>query len=333
MDYFDQFSFLKPLLSYRRIIERKRHHFCDYFEFSNSALYEDCFQWTTKNAALHEGIVSLPFFLYFFNKKENDAFAYQFEQMNIIGISTGFFENLLARCDEKGPEMERVALLQGINIRNLANQSAAEFIFIVARHFVYFHEFAHLIQQDDIVNGELPKADQYCSQEEKLTQDHVKERDADIFGANLTMSQIQLMFKSYHPQYQTAQTLEQLVVLSQVALYLVFDILSDGLKKPIYYEETDHPHHVIRINLLQKMMSSKANNMDGVGALNIFNILPRTLAILSALNEKSLNRFVHNMNTYGGQIDEYEKKYKEEIEQHKWTAGAKMEIWHNSKFR
>lgn len=202
-------------------------------------------------------LVKLPLYVYFYNSSDFNAFATVVTKQNIIGISSSFFLRLIERCEESAQVLFDKDDDRRITER-LLGATTSDFLLTKALQFLFFHELGHLIQSE--FNDDWSFATETNSSSFNILS-HIKERDSDIVGANLAINLILHDFDSYLGVIEPNKTQEILIAFSMVGVYIMFDTLPNAITGPIYFYESTHPHPIIRIYQVIRIMSDKGNDL------------------------------------------------------------------------
>ena len=303
----------------------KKYRIYDFTDDEYYGDFETFFQFVILSKKdMFKGLIDEPFYFYFMDLEKNDAYASrQLNQCNVIGVSKGLFRNLIYSCKAHVPRLLELSILRGIDISVFRDARIDQFMFIVARYFLHYHELAHIIQFTG-VNQFMHESRAYPIAGPFIMLEHVKERDADICGANFSARHIMDHWKRLPLALQTKDSLETLVSFGIVGIYQLFDLLSDGLKRNLYFFETSHPHTIIRISLIIRLIVQRTGH-DSRMKIDLMKMIQNVLNILRNLNmDESADRFLYTMARNPLSIDIYTQTLEREHKNYPWLAGPQL---------
>ncbi len=113
--------------------------------------------------------------------------------------------------------------------------------------FLYYHEYAHLVQQLSNAPSYLDEKSDFKVDKTEILDNHCRELDADWLGSsNLALSIVQFM-DDYNGRTQgSPEELADLVSMGIAAIYCFF-LKAAGYYQELYLMEHRHPHPYIRI--------------------------------------------------------------------------------------
>lgn len=312
------------------------------FNYSNSSYYDDYdtfyrFVMQSKND-LFKGLINEPFYFYFIDTNDVDAYACrQNNGFNVIGVSKGLFEKLALHCDVAYQRLKNIDTVNVPELENLMGCTAVTFMFMTACHFIHNHELAHIIQfegkrkqnifETKYINENInDPIGNFCP----FIQ-HLKERDADVFGANAATRQILQHWVGLPDTYKNIQSLESLVSMGIVSTYILFDLLSNGIRRKVYFFETDHPHTIMRLHQVMLIFEMKAASETKL-LLSSERILRSAFHILYRIGlDNPADKFLTTLINKPLDVDLYLFTLFTESKYYTWLAGNQMSS--RSRFR
>ena len=316
MKYLDQHFHLKEYLKLYVTRIEQRDDFYDYEKWSTSADYQDFYDFATDFMRdVMAEMIDTSFYMYFFDNKQTKqlptiyddaktAFAERFNGMNIIGVSKSLYEDLIVKCKEKSIILEEINFPFPFTIKDVLNKDVKNYLLMQAQKFLFFHELGHLIQ---FQNDRFQRAHEGGQYEAtfKLSH-HVTERDADIIAANLVFQYTISDFHILPQKLRNRDSLEIRIAHTMVAIYILFDSLSNGIRREIYYFQSDHPHTIIRIDHIIRILLEKGNRIPGLEPLDLDRVLNLIFGLISKISEdNSVLKFLKNIVTERSKIEEY----------------------------
>jgi len=148
--------------------------------------------------------------------------------------------------------------------------------------FTYYHELAHLIQRSPQLSSFIMEA--YALHGPGSVYDHekhLKEFDADLHAAQMIYFHIYEFWGKLPVDKRDSDRLGKMVSLYLCGMLFYLSFLS-GRVLPIYFEESDHPHPLIRVTYIMDIILGVAeqhfsdHRLDGRVVLReTFNIAER----------------------------------------------------------
>lgn len=274
-----------------------------------------------------------PFYIYFleYNKEDrnapkNEAYARrQLNGMNVIGIGNHLFEGLYSKCREAYTLLERMASFNQIDIPGTLTVPIDYYSFLIARHFLFYHELAHLMQGNN--EDHMIVTENYIdgAPENYKEDKHVKEVDADLVSANITTDHILYHFQNLPKHLQTKENGEHLIALAIIGIFFLFDLLSNGLQTDIYFKRGTHPHQAVRIRSILENISEKFVQVQRWPASSVFRITKQFLDMLSSVvNQEVFSRYLSMMTSNSGEIQRYRSEIFNKMMSDKTLAWKKL---------
>lgn len=293
--------------------------------------YESFFKFAIRNRDQSwKDLVADPFYVYILeydegdtNAPRNEAYARrQLNGMNIIGIGNLLFEGLYQKCRAAYLQLDQVAKLHQIDVPATLTVPIDYYSFLIARHFLFYHELAHLMQGN---TGErVSVSESYILGNSKTFEEdkHVKELDADLVGANITIDHVLYHFNNLPRHLQTQKNGEDLVALAIIGIFFLFDLLSNGLQAEIFFKHGTHPHPAVRIRSILENMAEKFVQVQKWPPSSVFRITARFLEMLSKVTTSEVHRrYLGLMVDSSGAIQRYRS------EMFKKMTGDKTLAW------
>ena len=146
MEYFEMYRNLKDRLESPP--GKTKFTIYDYSRCADGNLYnhyDDFFRFAIANRSeTFSEFVADPFYLYFIDSTANNAYACrQSNGINVIGISKKLFELILERTLHAAPLFQYAIMSTVENLAQILTVPIDYYIFIFARHFLFYHELAH----------------------------------------------------------------------------------------------------------------------------------------------------------------------------------------------
>lgn len=217
------------------------------FDYSNSPYLDNfskVYEFYRKTLASNSERFSLnkSYILYLDNRSVN-AKACSSEKYNIICINSGLIIFLIQNILEK-KEIDEILKLDYQNVYNFLDNPINILMYQVSLHFTFYHELGHLVQKSEILKSyiyERPIESKHFNLKR-----HKLELDADNFSSFSIGTHIhQYAFKIFGENLNSNQFESVLEIFcSSILLYF---LSFESYKDEIYYEESTHPHPIIRI--------------------------------------------------------------------------------------
>jgi hypothetical protein len=203
--------------------------------------------------------------VYFFFCENDSRDAYggiQNNGLSIVGVSKGLFESIHKYLVKIIPKINLV--LEKLNIKNFEEQmrmSLHAFLYGIIVEFLVIHEVGHIIQYEGKhATGSFTSENTTLSEVNPYNEDcHISELDTDQFAVRQIVKKLKGVFDSLDSEYQTTETLENMIAFTLLAIYSLFDILSDEMEPEIFVRKGDHPHQAVRIQAALNTFESTFN--------------------------------------------------------------------------
>lgn len=195
-----------------------------------------------------------PHYLIFLDSTEINAWADKIGDAYIIAINKGFIEYSFDKIDSISEIFDNGQDADFNELRPLLDSPYGILTFQLFLHFVFYHEYAHLIQfsVQDFDKKRAERVEQVAETDYEIW-DHIFEIDADTF-ASIYISQYII---SYAERLSiTGQHFEKLLIISCSSILVFFLSLNQNpsLDQLYLYEHT-HPHFIPRIlNILTQIV-------------------------------------------------------------------------------
>ena len=171
-------------------------------------------------------------------------------------------------------------------IETLINRNIGILIFEFVTYSIYYHEESHLLQfsKSDIYS----ELDEYSAKDSKYDlRKHLWEFDADINSIFKVANHIIIAFDKFPLEEQTIENLESLISLVFGGVLVTHYMRA--LEAKLYFNETTHPHSLIRIlySSQQLFETFNFNNFN----LNEAHIIEESICLAKELLSKTDNKY------------------------------------------
>ncbi|MDB4335156.1 hypothetical protein OAA06_02220 [bacterium] len=165
----------------------------------------------------------------------------------MISLNMGTVVGLIQRFRDNTSLIDSDALSDYKDFENSLDTPISMLMYQNALNYTFYHEMAHLIQGSELLQktlNEQPTAEGGYSELK-----HLLELDADEFSA---ISISTLVYQYSHQMFGDNMTIIQFEKVFVIAITAVFLYLKSfpSDRRDIYYEESSHPHPIIRITAL-----------------------------------------------------------------------------------
>lgn len=224
------------------------------FEFDPiEGVYQQYFNWCVDNLKDYSLTFKIePSYFYYWNTDRINAGAASRDGKYFIRFSTGYMDALHKKLGVKGQFFTKTDWTAFHNLQKLMTVSLEYLMFQASTIFTFYHEFAHLVQQQGGVfyMNEYPESEDYSF---KL---HLCEYDADLNGCQFVNVYIQQFIQDNLPKdYQTDLNYKRLmylgissIVITQL-LFLhgeLYPFKPEGIDTSFYTKKSTHPHTFTR---------------------------------------------------------------------------------------
>jgi len=213
--------------------------------------------------------------IFYFVLSENlDAFAASDANgYKIIGITIGAFTQLRGMF-MNGPILDDHRLKGFLDVQEKSSELLQVLMYQTCEHFIFYHELGHLIQGN--VSGKVKFTENVTVNKGTVMNDHMSEVDADMYATNFIAQHI-FQYISSNCQTMSSHEIEYIIAISSAALFILF-LSFPGADQGVYYEESTHPHSIIRIVLVVSSIIDglKSKNLDAE-TFNVESIINKTL--------------------------------------------------------
>lgn len=251
--------------------------------------YNDFVKITEEKKILFKELKFLKDFNFYFTDFDRiDAFGgiQTSNGLPIIAISNTLFERIYTYCKEIDKKINSSMVGEGIDVNGIFGIPLSDFLFSIATTCLFYHESAHVIQDESIlgvlatedsIDGqqintvagasvqtevEVTSKDQDVEIARGLQSDntahvdkidfkeesHIDELDADQFAARMVCKDVLTYFGIKLPEEKrTPENLADLMAMALLGITILFHILSEELTVEFYLKKGTHPHHAIRI--------------------------------------------------------------------------------------
>lgn len=242
MDYNETIDYL--LKNTGKKIKERESKIYRYKGDSGEEYFEKLFQFYSWNLAHNYKFGANPSYIIFYNKDELFSEALISKKHYIIAFNKGLIKKLLEWYHSyfdfgniKGLEAFR-KLEEEIRFK------ISELLEQAINHYVFYHEFAHLIQyvaEGDYIRENIKNCDYRLDI-------HIEEYDADIFSGICLAEHIFLFIKSSLNDDLDEDKLNNFIaiIISGVMVFILS--LPNRCKAEFYTKETPYPHNLIRVN-------------------------------------------------------------------------------------
>lgn len=193
-------------------------------------------------------------YLVFSNDLSTNARAISTPGFKYIEINRGAIENMHAFFESKSWIFDRPEYASLKAFENILGNATYITLFQCYSIFLYYHEFAHLMQRSTIVQFSLSENENAQVTGAEVLENHTREFDADWLGAsNMAITITQYLTGYYLPEELTSEVIGDLVVLGLTAIFCFF-LKAAGYHQDLYFMVNQHPHPYIRINYITEFI-------------------------------------------------------------------------------
>lgn len=291
------------------------------FDISHSPYVEELskvyefYRKTLKNSSLRYSLKKS--YILYLNDNRINAKAGSSEKYNIICINSGLIIFLIQNIFEK-EELDKNLKFDYKKIYNFLDNPIHILMYQVALHFTFYHELGHLVQKSEILKSFI------CERPTEIKDFNLKmhklEFDADSFSATSIGAHIhQYAFKIFGEKLNSYQV-ESVIEIFCTSILLYF-LSFESYKEEIYYEESTHPHPIIRIlNVILTITNYCKNspklkekgieiNHNKIYDLTIYNTMKTESQIFRSIKAKTFRQILSNQRTeilaYYGKLLDY----------------------------
>lgn len=231
-----------------------------------------------------------PSYLFFRNDFTVNAFARTMPNYKMIGINYGCIEIMYDFFDEKAPSFngQDHASLHAVAAK-IGNPLHVDF-FQFFSLFVYYHEYAHLVQRAPLSNFDIDELNNTLTPEQVI-QTHAYELDADWYSVSNVAMHMTQFFENEAGEFEgTEQEVADMVAIGLAAI-LTYFVKSGGAFPVLYLAEKKHPHPFVRLSYCSVfLLDTLAPNLPDGFALNKTAIMHKAVSLAETmLTEDGVN--------------------------------------------
>lgn len=207
--------------------------------------FEKLFRFYSGNLKHNSKFGANPSYIVFYNRNEIYAGARKSKNHYIIGFDKGIGNKLSAWYNQyfdfsKIPGLEEFKKLEvEINYRIAALLEQA------INHYIFYHEFGHLIQRS--LEEEFERSDYLSNNCEFDYQKHIEEIDADNFSGLSLATHFYESISKFSIWSNDSKKKEELIAIS-ISGIMAFILALPMCSKLFYTKEYEHPHNSLRAN-------------------------------------------------------------------------------------
>ncbi len=191
----------------------------------------------------HYGIV--PSFLYFTNDRSVNAAAGKYNDIYITYINMGTVVFLISRFREKRDLLRNGENNDFVKFESRLDTTINELMYQEALHFTFYHEMGHLVQNSKELETKIFERVESVNGSFFLRR-HVLELDADQFSALFIGGHVvQYALSMFGEKMSKDEMIRLLVIFCSSSFFYFLSFNTNN--QNIYYEESTHPHPIIRI--------------------------------------------------------------------------------------
>lgn len=275
-------------------ILKDKINICDYTHYDQSNEFQYVFDYLSLSFSSQSQKYKIRNPLLFYSNYDSlNACAIKSDHYNIIVFNRGLILNLINEILENDNLIEFNTVFK--NTEEYLNIKIERLIFQFTILFTFYHEFAHLLQNNhtDInMSEETSKI-----QKEEIKDSHYKELDADAYSAvHLARHIDEYCVKSF----EKSKIKESIIGITAVfCSNLLFYLLRfPSAKKDLYFEDNTHPHTYIRIlNIISNIaryITADINLIDleiHITKEDLFEPMFNEVNRLEAIYDNKLNSF------------------------------------------
>lgn len=239
-----------------------------------------------------------PNLLFYKNEYSVNAAACKQNGFYIVYINMGTLVYLITRFKENTNLIDRSIDIELLEFEKKLDVPINILMYQVAKHFTFYHEMAHLVQQSDLLENGL--FENRIDNDKYSFINHLLELDADKFSALCVGEHILQYSRNLFGKNINNDQIEKLLVITcSSALFYILSFNTN--KEEIYYEKYSHPHPIIRITCIVSHIVNytlQVLNLEKYDiTVTITDILKKTIRLS---NKLALNKFKENI------IDDYQ---------------------------
>ena len=214
------------------------------FELSPfSSEFNDVFNFYNEAISRHAHYGIEPHLLFYRNASSCNAAAGKENDYYIISINAGTIVHLIEKFREQSIPLNA----EYIDFESLLDVSVSKLMYDTALHFTFYHELGHLIQKSDLLSHQLYERPE--NDKEFSIGRHVLELDADTFSSLCLGTHLIQYAKGRFKDDLNSNIVKKLIVIA-CSSALIYLLSFQTAALPIYYEESTHPHPVVRISCI-----------------------------------------------------------------------------------
>ncbi len=270
-----------------------------------------------------------PAYLYFADNKKFNAFANS--DSNIIGINMGVIEEIGDLFLQSDPFENNIKLKQRYEIidkslREHFRMRLNKLVFNYVTCFTYYHELAHLIQMSQL--DRKTKRTIYNAYENINIPfhplPHLMEIDADSYAANRVAELILKHSESLLPKISEGIVYNRMFTISIAAIFTCYLKFLNGFQE-LYFREKKHPHILIRITIIYRMIvACLRNNINSTIILDENKILIDSLLIANNISEAVSFKYMHMYERNLIDIHKFIKELTSEVKNYPFLTTNRM---------
>ena len=190
--------------------------------------------------------------IFFFGSEESlNAWAWEVNGLSVVCINIYSIESINSFIDDNKIFVTKYLTIRGINIQYDNGLHACTIMKQMVKMFLFYHEFGHLIQEQDPVLSSVYIDEQSVKDDFDIL-DHVAEYDSDLFA---TVRIVTHLLKIYERQAglnsneSKQQFLEDICIIA-ITSYVMYRLKMFPDYGEFYTKESTHPHIILRITIL-----------------------------------------------------------------------------------
>ena len=252
-------------------------------------------------------------YIFYLNNTSVNAKAGSTDECNLICINAGLLIFLIKNIFEKD-EIDELLQSDYEQIYDFLDNPVHTLMYQVALHFTFYHELGHLVQNSENLKSFIfERPTEIIGYDLKM---HKLEFDADTFSATTISAHIhQYIFKIFGEEL-TSYQVESVIEVFSTSILLYF-LSFEAYKEEIYYEESTHPHPIIRIlNVILTISNYCKNspklkekgieiNHNKIYDLTILNAIKIESQIMNSTRAKNFNKIL--VDNKAGILTHYKK--------------------------
>jgi len=220
----------------------------DYSKDILADVYEQLFEFAYGHLKTKEKTLGFPP-THFFYKSDlrTNAFASSGVGYKLICFNLGAIENMFNFFEARADVLQKAEYQSFHKLIRLTKNPTHITLFQFFTLFLFYHEYAHLIQHIPDASFYSDEISDSIEQSSEILNNHCKELDADWLGSsNVALTIVQFLSDTDEQFNGSTEELSDLVSMCIASVYSFF-LKAAHFYPEVYYMEHNHPHPYVRI--------------------------------------------------------------------------------------